>query len=80
MTIRLYIILALVILYFLPTWFGLRRNKASIRLIFLLNLLFGWTCVAWYYAFLLGYRGDEDWRRVEKKRQMMRRKTIPHLP
>ena len=48
----IYIIFAL-FLYFLPTIIAVKRDSASICLIFWMNLLFGWTCIVWFIILVL---------------------------
>jgi hypothetical protein len=44
------------VLYFLPTIVGAARGAARMGVIFLLNLLFGWSLVGWLVALVLALR------------------------
>jgi Superinfection immunity protein len=45
-----------IVMYFLPTFVGLRKQNASG--IFLLNLLLGWTLAGWIAAFIWAWKAD----------------------
>ncbi len=40
-------------IYFIPTIIGIVRKKSNLLLIFLLNLLLGWTLIGWIVALIL---------------------------
>ena len=44
------------LMYFLPTIIG--RDKSDAGLIFMVNLLFGWTVVGWIVAFIWACAAD----------------------
>jgi len=55
-TYRLLLIFVFMLLYFLPVWYALSRNKTNIKRIFLMNVFLGWTCVGWCIALYLSTR------------------------
>jgi hypothetical protein len=47
-----------VVVYFLPSIIGKRRNILSIHMLFITNLLFGWTVIGWGLCMLWGLFGQ----------------------
>ncbi|MBT3985172.1 superinfection immunity protein [archaeon] len=37
-------------LYFLPTYFAIKNKKTNALVIFLINLIFGWSIIGWLIA------------------------------
>jgi len=47
----LYLAIA-VIIYFIPNWIAIARKHHNGTVIFVINLLFGWTVIGWIAAFI----------------------------
>jgi hypothetical protein len=52
------VIALFVVVYFLPSIIGKRRDMLYIHMLFTTNLLFGWTIIAWILCVLWGLSGQ----------------------
>lgn len=59
------ILLLLIVMYFLPSIIASSRQHNDSGTIFLLNLLLGWTVLAWIVGFIWSLGGDT--KRKKKK-------------
>lgn len=54
-----FLLIALGVVYFLPTIIAAIRGKANTLAIFALNLLLGWTFVGWVVAFVWSLTAEQ---------------------
>jgi hypothetical protein len=56
------LLLAIIALYFLPTFFAYRQHKANATAIMMLNLLTGWSGIGWLIALIWSLTKDRrEW-------------------
>lgn len=65
--------IAVVLIYFTPTFIAIR--KPNLRLVFLTNLLLGWTLIGWIAAMVWAIRGKapqvpQRFKKNRKDREM----------
>ena len=65
--------IALVLIYFSPTFIALQ--KRNLRLVFLTNILLGWTLIGWIAALVWAMRGEapevpERFKKNRKDREL----------
>ena len=53
----------LFLIYWLPTIIAIVRDHQSRMAIFAVNLLFGWTVIGWFFAFIWSLTGVYDYYR-----------------
>jgi len=53
------LLLALLVLYFFPTYTAWRKKKTNLEAIMILNLFFGWTLLGWVVALIWAVRLDD---------------------
>jgi len=61
------IFLVMAFLYFVPTAVALARNSSLKWIVFLLNLLLGWTILGWFCALLIGlFSSSGEYNEIQK--------------
>lgn len=63
------LLLILVVGYFLPTLIAQHRKRDGLGMIFLLNLLLGWTVIGWIVMLVVAFTGESGAAKAAREEQ-----------
>lgn len=64
-------------LYFIPTFVAFGRDKSSKGMIFILNIVLGWTLLGWIFLLIWAFSVDSEQLRSAAGAYQIRRESMP---